>query len=138
MKRALGLMLALLILTALAMAKPTVQPFPKTLINARYVYVTSYDGDQFNPNLLPDDRHAIAAVQDAIQDWGRYVVVYKPGDADMILVVQSRPSEDILAVYDARIPGASYLWRATGRAGLEQGETPLMTELRNAVEKASK
>ena len=138
MKKALGLVLTLLIVTVVAMAKPTVQPFPKILINARYVYVTSYDGDQFNPNLLPEDRQAIATVQSAIQNWGRYIVVYKPADADMILVVQSRPSEDILAVYDARMPGAIYLWRAMGRGGLQQGEAPLFTQLQAAVEKASK
>ena len=27
--------------------------FPGTLANARYVYVASYDGDQFDPNLSP-------------------------------------------------------------------------------------
>jgi hypothetical protein len=26
--------------------------------NARYVYVASYDGDQFDPNLLPEDRQS--------------------------------------------------------------------------------
>jgi hypothetical protein len=50
---------------AWAAPKPTktapraVPPFPGTLINARYVYVTSYDGDQFNINLFPEDRQAI-------------------------------------------------------------------------------
>jgi hypothetical protein len=138
MKKTLGLVLTLLILATVAIAKPTVQPFPKTLINARYVYVTSYDGDQFNPNLWPEDRQAIATVQNAIENWGRYVVVYRPADADMILVVQSRPSEDILAVYDARMPGGIYLWRAMGRGGLQQGETPLFSQLQAAVGKASK
>src|SRR2546425_761122 len=32
---------------------------PRTLANARFVYVAAYDGDQFDPNLLPDDRAAI-------------------------------------------------------------------------------
>src|SRR5271169_3559663 len=76
-------------------------PLPRTLINARYVYVTSYDGDQFNPRILPEDRSAIAAVQHAIQDWGKFALVYRPQDADIVLMVQSRPSEDVLAVYDA-------------------------------------
>ena len=48
-----------------------VPAFPGTLANARYVYVASYDGDQFNPNLLAEDREAIGAVQDAIQKWGK-------------------------------------------------------------------
>ena len=47
-----------------------VPAFPGILANARYVYVASYDGDQFDPNLLPEDRGAIGAVQTAIQAWG--------------------------------------------------------------------
>jgi hypothetical protein len=133
----------LLLVSVVALAAPqaqttNVQPFPKTLINARYVYVTSYDGDQFNPNLLPEDRQAISSVQSALQQWGRYVVVYQPKDAEMILRVQSRPSEDVLAVYDARRPNDVYLWRAMGHEGLQQGETPLVTQLRQAVEQAGK
>lgn len=136
--------LALLLLVGSAFAvppdaqSPKIQPFPKTLNNARYVYVTAYDGGQFNINLLPEDRQAISAVQDAIQHWGHYIVVYRPDQADMILAVQSRPSEDVLAVYDARLKGSTYLWRAMGRDGLQQGETPLMTQLQKAVEQAGK
>jgi hypothetical protein len=117
---------------------PKIQPFPKTLINARYVYVTAYDGGQFNINLLPEDRKAISAVQDAIQHWGHYIVVYRPDQADMILAVQARPSEDVLAVYDAHLKSSQYLWRAMGRDGLQQGETPLMTQFQKAVERAGK
>ncbi len=143
MKRALAVVCLLLLVAVVALAAPqaqttTVQPFPKTLINARYVFVTSYDGDQFNPNLLPEDRQAISSVQSALQQWGRYVVVYRPQDAEMILVVQSRPSEDVLAVYDAQGLRSTYLWRAMGHEGLQKGETPLVTQLRQAVEKASK
>lgn len=137
-------MALLLLLAGSAFAAPPdaqaakIQPFPKTLNNARYVYVTAYDGGQFNINLLPEDRQAISAVQDAIQHWGHYVVVYRPADADMIIAVQSRPSEDVLAVYDAHLKGSTYLWRAMGRDGLQQGETPLMTQLQQAVEQAGK
>jgi len=124
------------VLGTLAMAAPKPprfpqgeQPFPGTLRNARYVYVTSYDGDQFNPKLLPEDREAISAVQNAIQKWGKLVLVYHPQDADIVLVVQSRPSEDVLAVYDAHAwPQGEYLWRAMGRDGLQANETPLVTK----------
>jgi hypothetical protein len=57
--------LILVAISALAALNPNdekVPPFPGTLANARYVYVASYDGDQFNPNLLPEDRDAIGAV----------------------------------------------------------------------------
>ena len=108
---------------------PVEPPFPGTLRNARYVYVTSYDGDQFNPKLLPEDREAISAVQNAIQKWGKLTLVYRPQDADIVLAVQSRPSEDVLAAYDARAwPQGEYLWRAMGRDGLQANETPLVTK----------
>jgi hypothetical protein len=120
-------------------ASQTIPAFPGTLINARFVYVTSYDGDQFNVNLLPDDRQAIATVQDALQKWGKFTLVYQPGQADIILMVMSRPSEDVLAVYNARgWPDNQYLWRMMGRGGLEKGEAPLLSDLKKAFDGAAK
>jgi hypothetical protein len=117
---------------------PAIPPFPGTLVNARYVYVTSYDGDQFDPNLLPSDREAINAVQDAIQKWGKFTLVYQYHQADIVIAVMSRPSEDVLAVYDARgWPQNQYLWRMMGRSGLQTGETPLFTNLQKAFDQAT-
>jgi hypothetical protein len=112
----------------------TEQPFPGTLRNARFVYVAAYDGDQFDSRLLPEDRDAIANVQDAIQKWGKLTLVYEPGQADIILLVQSRPTEDLLAVYDAHFAGGQYLWRVMGRDGLQKGETPLLTKFEKGFE----
>jgi hypothetical protein len=119
-------------------AQQNVPPFPGTLVNARYVYVTSYDGNQFDINLLSEDRAAISAVQDAIQKWGNFVVVYEPQQADVVLMVTSRPSEDVLAVYDAHgWPRDQYLWRMMSRNGLQPSETPLVTNLEKAFERAA-
>ena len=132
--------------TSLALAAPkppkvaasqNIPPFPGTLVNARYVYVTSYDGDQFDINLLPEDREAIGAVQDAIQKWGKFILVYEPQQADIVLMVTSRPSEDVLAVYDGHGPRSQYLWRMMSRNGLQQNETPLVTNLEKAFEQAA-
>ena len=138
---------AILLAAASAFAAPhsknsagaSVPAFPGTLVNAKYIYVTSYDGDQFDVNLLPDDRQAISTVQDAIQSWGKFTLVYEPWQADMVLMVTSRPSEDVLAVYDAHgwPENGQYLWRMMGRAGLQKGETPLMTNLENAFTAAT-
>ena len=124
-------------LSAVAAPSPTpanVPAFPGTLANARYVYVASYDGDQFNPNLLPEDRDAIGAVQSAIQNWGRLTIVYRPSEADIVILVTSRPSEDLLAVYDAHGSRGTYLWRVMGRDGLQAGETPLVTQFEKAFD----
>jgi hypothetical protein len=136
-----------LLATTLALAAPkapkanapqNIPPFPGTLVNARFIYVTSYDGDQFNPNLFPEDRQAIATVQDAMQKWGKFTLVYEPRQADIILMVMSRPSEDVLAVYDAHgWPQNEYLWRVMGRGGLQPSEAPLVTNLEKAFEQAT-
>jgi hypothetical protein len=131
---------------ATAAAKPakatqqTIPPFPGILVNARFVYVTSYDGPQFDTNLLPEDRQAISTVQDAIQKWGKFTLVYEPSQADIVLVVMSRPSEDVLAVYDGHgWPGrGQYLWRMMGRNGLQPSEAPFVTNLEHAFEQAAK
>jgi hypothetical protein len=134
MKRFWGVAWVLL-LSAMAFARSG-DDFPGTLKNARYVYVTAYDGPEFSHNLLPEDRQAIAAVQEAIQKWGKYIVVYEPGTADMILAVERRGSEDVLAVYDAKSgPDSQYLWRVMGRGGLDKNEMPLFRKFQEAVEK---
>ncbi len=134
----LGMALAIL---GTAVASDNAPQIPRTLSNARFVYVTAYDGDQFNPALLPDDRAAIGRVQDAIQKWGKLIVVDRPQDADIILAVESRPSEDVLALYDAHRgdessrPSQAYLWRVMGRGGLAQSEVPLLSQCETAWDK---
>src|ERR1700680_2675285 len=134
--------LILLAISALAAPNPssaTVPAFPGTLANARYVYVASYDGDQFDTNLIPEDRNAISAVQNAIQTWGKLTLVYQPSDADIIILVTSRPSEDVMAVYDGHQgAGGSYLWRVMGRDGLASGETPLVTQFEKGFDSVQK
>jgi hypothetical protein len=134
------LSLALTTLSAATVA-PSAPQLPRTLANARFVYVTAYDGDQFDPLLLPDDRAAIGRVEDAIQKWGRLTLVYRRQEADIILVVQSRPSEDVLAVYDGHSgdgrsgPSQIYLWRVMGRGGLQKSEMPLFAQFEKAWDK---
>jgi hypothetical protein len=141
MRKFLAAVMGLLLMGAMAFAAPkpprnaqTEQSFPGTLRNARFVYVAAYDGDQFDSRLLPEDRDAIANVQDAIQKWGKLTLVYEPGQADVILLVQSRPTEDVLAVYDAHFAGGQYLWRVMRRGGLQKGETPLLTKFEKGFE----
>jgi hypothetical protein len=138
---------ATMVLALGAMAAPksnrtsqAVPQFPGTLVNARFVYVTSYDGDLFNANLLPEDRQAITTVQDAMQKWGKFTLVYDARKADIVLAVQSRTDEDVLAVYDAREwpEGGPYLWRMMGRSGLQASESPFVTNLEIAFERATK
>jgi hypothetical protein len=77
MRRVLSVVALLSFLSLAALASNSQHQAWKALgvvRNARYVYVTSYDGPQFSTHLFPDDRAAIAAVQNAIQDDG-YIVM---------------------------------------------------------------
>ena len=81
-----GLLLTLLSSLALAQTPDTL---PKLVIHAHYVLVTTYSGDDLtNPRMMPDDRQAVIAVQDAIKKWGRYALAYNQRDADLILLVR--------------------------------------------------
>jgi|SRR5450631_244927 len=143
MNRIFAVVLLSLALTTLssATASGNAPELPRTLANARFVYVTAYDGDQFDPQVLPDDRAAIARVEDAIKKWGKLTLVYRPQDADIIMTVESRPSEDVLAVYDAHSgdahsgPSPTYLWRVMGRGGLQKSEMPLFSQFEKAWDK---
>jgi hypothetical protein len=137
-----AILIAVAVISSAAASNPNtanVPAFPGILANARYVYIAAYDGDQFNPNLLSEDRDAISNVQDAIHNWGRLTLVYRPSEADIVILVTSRPSEDVLAVYDAHQEvGGNFLWRVMGRDGLQSGETPLVTQFEKGFESVQK
>jgi hypothetical protein len=133
MKR-MFLIAALLALVSVGLIAQANSAFLSPLHNAKFVYVTSYSGPQFSANPLPEDRQAINAVQYALQSWGHYTIVYSPEAADMIVVVESRPTEDILAVYDRQSwHQGAFLWRATAKNGLSAPGMPLVHKLEGAL-----
>lgn len=87
MRQALWLCSLLVILSSFVSAKD--KAIPAVIVNARYVLVTTYSGDdQTNARMMPDDRKAASDVQTALSKWGRYVVVYQPQDADIIIRIR--------------------------------------------------
>jgi len=91
MKRYLFLLLlgslSLLIVTD-ARAKNQKAEVPAVFRNARFVYVQAYNGDAFNPHVIPDDRQAIYHVQQALKTWNRYSIVYQRDQADLVFSVR--------------------------------------------------
>jgi len=65
--------------------KPSV---PAVFAQAQYVYVEAVDGQEFDPNLLPADRIAIADVRDALDKWKRYTLTMERSQADLVFVVR--------------------------------------------------
>lgn len=142
MKRALLIVLLALIVVLLVMtghaqnAATSNEPILQRIAVARFVYVTSYDGPTYLPNVMPEDRQAVADVERALKAWGYYTVVISPDQADLTFVVQKRANEDVMAIYDARTPSAIPLWWASQKGGLEGKQMPFMLKLREQVEKA--
>lgn len=63
--------------------------FPKQIVTAQYVLVTTYFSDNLaDPSIPPADRQAVIDVQNAIRDWGRYTLVYDRKAAELIFLVR--------------------------------------------------
>ena len=137
MKRAWWYLAILLLLSCTAALAQEPDVMPQLVVNARYVYVTTYDGPYWSPNVIPEDRRAAGDVEEALRAWGKYMVVPRAEEADLIFVVQARPSEDTLAVYRGRpVLSSIPLWRGMQKGGLDSKELPLVAKFRKAVEAA--
>jgi hypothetical protein len=82
------MVLVLLPTLAFGQTKKKKKTVPAVFGNARYVYVQAEDGDVFDPNLVPEDRQAIADVEAAIRDWNRYTLTARPEEAELIFFVR--------------------------------------------------
>jgi hypothetical protein len=71
----------------------------ESITNAKYVYVEAYDGPEWNPRLTGEDRKAIADVERAVRSWGRYQLVLRRSDAEVVLQVRKG------RIADARVGG---------------------------------
>jgi hypothetical protein len=101
------------------------------LLNSRHVYVEAWDGDFFNPHLLPEDRKAILDVQNALQDWNRYLVTVKRRDAEILVVVRKgrivTPGIPLFKQFKESIEAAAKVATSkapTSRTTTSEGPTP--------------
>lgn len=89
MKYSRAIVALLVLMPTLALAQKKPKPDMLALFDrARYVYVEAMDGNEYKPDLYPDDRQAIKDVIGALRDWGRYVVTAKREEADLVFVVR--------------------------------------------------
>jgi hypothetical protein len=65
------------------------KPFPKIITNAKYVYITTYEGsDQTSPRLTQADQQAISSLREALRQWGYYTETIQRDQADLIFRVR--------------------------------------------------
>jgi hypothetical protein len=107
MRRCLLFLVALsLVLPASAQKKKNKTDVPMAVVAAQFVYITSMHGDVFDPRTTSEDRAALQKVENAMRAWGKYHVVYRPEEANLMLVVK---------------PGSI----AQARVGIDLGNPPL-------------
>jgi hypothetical protein len=82
------LLLVLMPVIAGAQKKTKKPNLPEVVGSARLVHVEAADGQEFDPNLDPAERLAIADLRDAIKAWGRYTITPERDKADLIFVVR--------------------------------------------------
>ena len=89
-KAALLFALVLLaVVSAMAKKKDKKAIVDPRVVSARYVRVISATGGDLDPRTQSEDRAAITRVEDALQTWGRYKLVFNTANADILLVVRS-------------------------------------------------
>lgn len=62
---------------------------PAVFQNSHFVYVEAMDGNEFQPGLLPEDRRAIADMEQAVRDWNRYVLTSQASDAELVFILRT-------------------------------------------------
>jgi hypothetical protein len=90
MRRFLLLVLAVsLTLSAFAQKKKEQKrELPDQVLVAQFIYVTGWHGDVYDMQTPPEERSAIMRVQTAMREWGRYRLVFRAEQADIMLVVK--------------------------------------------------
>jgi hypothetical protein len=101
MRKALGATLVGLLILSLAPASALAgkRKVPARVVEARSVAL-GYDlGDRFSsesaPIADPAARRALQAIRDEIRRWGKYVVVERPADADLLIAIRLGVRENI-------------------------------------------
>ena len=90
MKKSVFLLVVLGCAAATAPAKTKKEaPLSQLFCHAQYIYVETYEGDADVQvaREYPDDYKAAVGVQQRIEKWGRYTLVYQPQQADLVWVV---------------------------------------------------
>ena len=175
MPRSLAATLALAIAPAFALEAGT-PPVPAAVLEARYVALAYDVGDGFVPaafvvppmEVTSRDREAVAAVRDRLERWGRYRIMDRIQDADLVVAVRAgrlgsigftvvgggrgqaelvrgrgldlevSSPDDLLSVYAVSPGPGALLWRGQARKGLEGRDPRLLRDLRRAIEDASR
>ncbi len=95
MRRFIGLSVVVGLAAVSALEAQAGGPLPRELATARYVAFAFDVGDALiaesapdDARVLPDDRQALAALREEVERWGRYKVVARPSQAELVIAIR--------------------------------------------------
>jgi len=78
------------LLASFSVAKDKKSALVRNITHARFVMLTTLHGNDLqSAQVPPEDVRAFQATDEALRKWGRYIIVYTPQEADLILVVRA-------------------------------------------------
>jgi len=78
------------LLVSFSFAKDKKSELVRNITHAKFVMLTTLHGNDFqSAQVPPEDVKAFQATEEALRKWGRYVIVYTPQEADLIMVVRA-------------------------------------------------
>jgi len=87
-------MLICLSLSGAQSSQQSKKPEPLAILaSAKFVFVEAFDGPDSpgsvrDPRVTPEDREAVANVQNAVQKWGYYILTMRRSEADLVVFVR--------------------------------------------------
>jgi len=93
-------MLICLSLSGAQSSQQSKKPEPLAILaSAKFVFVEAFDGPDSpgsvrDPRVTPEDREAVANVQNAVQKWGYYILTMRRSEADLVVFVRKGRGEN--------------------------------------------
>ncbi len=87
-------MLICLSLSGAQSGQQSKKPEPLAILaSAKFIFVEAFDGPDSpgavrDPRVTPEDREAVANVQNAVQNWGYYILTIRRSEADLVVFVR--------------------------------------------------
>jgi hypothetical protein len=122
------------------------------LASAKFIFVEAFDGPNSpssarDPRVTPEDREAVANVQNAMQKWGYYILTNRRSEADLVVFVRkgrmakadvaadASPNVDLFSVYSLNPQGklSGPLWQKNLKDGLNAPKMVLFKDFKNDV-----
>jgi hypothetical protein len=101
---------AFLLFACVSLPAQTNKAYLNRIASARFIQVVTENGDPFDPVIDAQDRRAVGEIQNKINEWKTFTLVYRKEDADIVIAVRTAGRVRANAgihVSNTRLPGSN-------------------------------